>query len=170
MMTTRTYPPFFAQWLAGGRSRAVSAALRSLTPADMVNIIEGLPPASAPPSGEIAAAADVAFHRLPEVRDFAAYLRASGASPRGHLRALSTAWEILFQKRPAAWTDADVFECLSNLAATRLVSVAQLAQSAYLFWTSRAADPSAEAYRARLRDFVEGALVLTELRRARVIH
>jgi hypothetical protein len=172
MTTVRTYPPFFEQWLAGGRSRLVSDALSRLTPTDMVNIIEGLPAEQGaadrePPKWEFD---DTAFHRLPEIRAFSAYLREAGQAPAGRLKALRTAWETtLLQKRPEEWTSSDIFECLSSVAATRLVSAAQLAQAALLFWQSRQDDPQAARYRERLIDFLEGALIMVELRQARII-
>jgi hypothetical protein len=137
----------------------------------MVNIIEGLPgtgPALAPQPGTWDFD-DTPFHRLPEVRAFAARLRSNGQAPAGRLRALHTAWETLLQKRPAEWTASDIFECLSSVAATRLVSASQLAQAVLLFWQSREDDPDAALQRQRLIDLVEGALVMAELRQARII-
>jgi hypothetical protein len=171
MTTARTYPAFFQQWLAGGRSRLVSDALGRLTPTDMVNIIEGLPAEPADkergPSWDFD---DTPFHRLPEIRAFSAYLREQGQAPAGRLKALHSAWETtLLQKRPEEWTSSDVFECLSSVAATRLVSAAQLAQAALLFWQSRGDDPQAARHRERLIDFLEGALIMVELRQARII-
>src|SRR5262245_51545132 len=145
MTTARTYPPFFEQWLAGGRSRLVSDALARLTPTDMVNIIEGLPKdgnaTEHEPSWDFD---DTPFHRLPEIRAFSAYLREAGMAPAGRLKALRSAWDAtLLQKRPEEWTSSDIFESLSSVAATRLVSAAQLAQAALLFWQSRKDHPEA---------------------------
>lgn len=174
MPVLRTRPPFLEAWLAGHRSRLVSAALSRLSPSDIVNIIQGLPEPPPTSGGEQAGEASqpdtsLPFHRLPEVQAFVASLREAGQPVPSRIRTLRTAWQTLHQKRPADWTAADIFECFANYAATRLDSVARLAQVANLFWLTRTADPVAAAQRARLIDFVEGALVLAELRTARVI-
>ena len=167
-MVSRSRPAWLETWLAGGRSRLVSAALLGLSLKDIRNIVGGLPyaenPASAP---EIDSAAEV--DGLPELAAFAAYLVETSRPPEQRLAALRAAWLQLDRKRPALWTADDIFGCMMMYAVGVDGSVSRLAQAANLFWLSHAAEPFAAEQRARLIDFVEGAIVLTELRQAGLI-